>query len=67
MGFWSSLGSICSSVASSISGAFSSALSAISPVLSMGLEAIKAVAQVAHTVLTALGVGFRLIVNFFNK
>jgi hypothetical protein len=56
MGFWSSLGSICSSVASSISGAFSSALSAISPVLSMGLEAIKAVAQVAHTVLTALGI-----------
>ncbi len=56
MGFWSSVGSFCSGVASSIGGALSSALSAISPVLGMGLEVIKAVAQVAHTVLTALGI-----------
>lgn len=60
MGFWSSIGSAISSgfssFCSAVGGALSSALAIVSPMLALGIEAIKAVATIAHTVLTELGI-----------
>lgn len=62
MGFWSSVGSFCSSVASfassaisSIGGAIGAAVSAINPVLGLGISMIAKVAGIAHTVMQGLG------------